>query len=269
MAENNLDKYYENYAGLSVDEYVKKYIYANPEEMARINSTVSIVPDDVETVLDVGAGHSVFLETLEMNRGIRGVGIEITDSKVEYGQKKGIDIRKGSAERLDFPDDSFDMVVSTEVIEHLPYGIYESALKEMRRVAKKYIIISVPYDEDRVFTECPYCASIFSPSFHMRVFCDRDMQHLFDQAVLIFLDKLGELYKVPWIFKFLKKIKKNETPIFFNCPVCGFNNADTKAGETIRGGKNIHFSEWLKLVIKKLFFLKNPKWYLAVYKITG
>ncbi|MBK8628516.1 MAG: hypothetical protein IPN86_24085 [Saprospiraceae bacterium] len=39
------------------------------------------------------------------------------------------------------------MALSSEVLEHLPEEIYNSTTKELSRISKKYILISVPNDE--------------------------------------------------------------------------------------------------------------------------
>ncbi|MDP3888447.1 MAG: class I SAM-dependent methyltransferase [bacterium] len=51
-----------------------------------------------------------------------------------------------SAERLPFPDKSFETIICIEVIEHLKKESVQKLLGEMERVAKKQIIISTPRD---------------------------------------------------------------------------------------------------------------------------
>ena len=63
--------YYENYSGLTVEEYVHKYIRSSPKEMNRIIETIDLVPNDVENVLDIGAGHGIFLEELDKIKKFR------------------------------------------------------------------------------------------------------------------------------------------------------------------------------------------------------
>lgn len=47
-------------------------------------------------------------------------------------------------EAIPFPDKSFDLVVACEVLEHTKNS--EEIVKEMSRVSKKWVIISVPYE---------------------------------------------------------------------------------------------------------------------------
>ena len=51
-------------------------------------------------------------------------------------------IKQGSVYELPYKDNSFDLVICTEVLEHLEEPA--KALKEILRVSKKYLIISVP-----------------------------------------------------------------------------------------------------------------------------
>ncbi len=51
----------------------------------------------------------------------------------------------GSVTNLPFPDNSFDVVLCFQVLEHLPFEDFEKALKEMRRVSKKNVLLSLPH----------------------------------------------------------------------------------------------------------------------------
>jgi ubiquinone/menaquinone biosynthesis C-methylase UbiE len=48
----------------------------------------------------------------------------------------------GKLPQIDYPDKSFDIVVATETLEHLDDP--EFLLREMKRVARKKVIVSVP-----------------------------------------------------------------------------------------------------------------------------
>ncbi len=63
----------------------------------------------------------------------------------KYG-KDNLSFRAGSVESLPFEDDSFDVVISYETIEHVTGEVQESFLKEIRRVLKPdgFLIMSTP-----------------------------------------------------------------------------------------------------------------------------
>lgn len=53
----------------------------------------------------------------------------------------------GSALKLPFPDNSYDICLFSDVLEHLPPRDRQKAIGESIRVAKKYVIISGPFGE--------------------------------------------------------------------------------------------------------------------------
>ena len=52
----------------------------------------------------------------------------------------------GDATTLPFPDDSFDLVLAIEVLEHVPGP--EAALSELARVCSGTFVASVPFSRD-------------------------------------------------------------------------------------------------------------------------
>lgn len=214
--------YYANYAGLSVDDYVARHIRGSASEMERMRRTVELVPLDVRSLLDVGAGHGVFLEELKAARDLDGVGIEITPAKVNYARSRGIDLRLGDASQLRFGDGAFDAVVSCEVLEHLPFGVYESALREFARVARRWVVLTVPFDEMRCFVQCPYCSAHVNPDYHFRSFPPGSMQGLLAGFRLERTLQLGAR-KQSWLHGMGKGLF-GRWPPFLVCPCCGFQS---------------------------------------------
>jgi len=97
-------------------------------------------------VLDLGCGPGNLLERLE---GGRVVGFDLSDyllaqARARVQGRAGFEVIKGDAERLPFPDGSFDRIVCSEVLEHVEKP--EQVLREMRRVARSgaRVVITVP-----------------------------------------------------------------------------------------------------------------------------
>lgn len=88
-------------------------------------------------VLEYGCGTGSYAFALA-DRGARVVGIDISNTAIEMAQARGYPrdnprFQLGNAEALDFPDQSFDVVVGTSIIHHLDVG---RAVKELRRVLR-------------------------------------------------------------------------------------------------------------------------------------
>lgn len=96
---------------------------------------------EVETFLDVGCGGCPeYYGLKERYDSIKYTGVDITPKLVAYNKSRGIDCVVGTATNLPFDDNSFDIVHSRHVTEHMKN--IEEPLLEFIRVAKKRILIS-------------------------------------------------------------------------------------------------------------------------------
>jgi len=84
-------------------------------------------------ILDVGCGTGA---NLEMLAGFgEAEGVDISDDALAFCHARGLtNVRKSTAEKLPFDDESFELVTALDVIEHLDDDV--AGLREMRRVLK-------------------------------------------------------------------------------------------------------------------------------------
>ncbi|THU03805.1 class I SAM-dependent methyltransferase [Lampropedia puyangensis] len=88
-----------------------------------------------ESVLEIGPGPGIFKSAAK----IFGVNVETLDLDPELNPD-----HVGSADAIPMPDHSFDVVCAFQVLEHMPFEISMKSLREMCRVAKKSVVISLP-----------------------------------------------------------------------------------------------------------------------------
>ena len=82
-----------------------------------------------QLVLDIGCGSSKVVQSIP-----HVVGLDIDLKKLRFLKKKNLQLVRGDIKALPFRGDLFDVVVCSEVIEHLPEGHFN--LDEIKRVIK-------------------------------------------------------------------------------------------------------------------------------------
>jgi len=88
-----------------------------------------------ENVLEIGIGHGFVSEYLKK------YGFEVTT--VDYKEKENLDVI-ANVVQLPFEEESFDVVVAFQILEHLPFEKFENILSELYYVCRDYVVISVP-----------------------------------------------------------------------------------------------------------------------------
>lgn len=88
------------------------------------------------TVLEVGVGTGVVRSVL-LAQGV-------TYQSLDIAEDLSPDII-GSVDAIPLPDNAVDVACAFEVLEHLPFDRFESAVKELARVARHGVVISLPH----------------------------------------------------------------------------------------------------------------------------
>ena len=131
------------------DNY-QKHTSKNPLKKFFISNFFNILLNQIKNLriqsfLDVGCGEGFTLNKLKENKiGKVHEGIDYSREAISLGKKAYPDlhISEGNIYNLKYKDNSFDLVICSEVLEHLEDP--QKALKELSRVSKKYILLSVP-----------------------------------------------------------------------------------------------------------------------------
>lgn len=91
-------------------------------------------------VLDLGCGEGEFLERLQADRQVRGLGLEIDPGKITRALARGLDIVEQDMDAgLDnFPDQSFDTVVMAHALQAVHYP--DRVVEEMLRIGRQGIV---------------------------------------------------------------------------------------------------------------------------------
>jgi len=160
-------------------------------EQNRIAETVSALPSTVKTVADVGAGDCAVANSLAAFRGdLKVVAVDISSTALTHARVPAV---RGSIETLPLRTACVDVVLACEVLEHLPEPIWRNSLAEIQRVAARYILVTVPNEEDLEsgMVYCPRCGHRFHKFLHVRSFSPMSLRELFPHFALVSVTEVG------------------------------------------------------------------------------
>ena len=90
-----------------------------------------------ESLLDVGCGTGFLIDLLAKQRSARYCGADLSDGMIRMAEEKrieGAEFTVSSADKLPYPDETFDIVTCSQSFHHYPYP--EQAMREAKRVLK-------------------------------------------------------------------------------------------------------------------------------------
>lgn len=94
-------------------------------------------------VLDVGCAKGYLVESFR-RLGVVAFGVDISEYALSCSQGKSRRyLAQASADGIPFPDNSFDLVVSTDVFEHLTVSQAEIAVAEISRVTSRFVYTNI------------------------------------------------------------------------------------------------------------------------------
>jgi len=98
---------------------------------------------DCNTVLDLGCGYNSQIQHCNIPFSL---GVELFEPYLQESKKKGIhnQYTKADIRKVEFKPKSFDVILCSEVLEHLTKEEGYKLIKKMERWAKKKIIITMP-----------------------------------------------------------------------------------------------------------------------------
>ena len=216
------------------------------------------IPHDANDLLDVGCGDAVATNRLPQ-RG-RVVGVDFSVVALSRAQTLAV---CASLDALCFPDASFDLVLATEVLEHLTTPVLDHAVREMARVARKYCIISVPNRERLRFARvtCPMCTSSLHVWGHLQSYTPDRLATLIPGFKAVTIEEVGDVRIVfpDWLMN-LRRFVGGEIrlPASRACPICGYvRDAAVARPQASRPSR---LRQALSIVATK-----RPTWLIATY----
>jgi ubiquinone/menaquinone biosynthesis C-methylase UbiE len=164
--------------------------YADHTLEGRHRIAMKWIDDQVESLLDAGCSYG-YATRYYATKATKTVGIELDDQLFAVGVLKypSIEFVQSSVDDTPFPDNSFDCIVMTDVLEHVPDT--QRALNELHRLLRPggSVIITTPHKG---------LFSLFDPSnygYYLQRYC-------------------APLYKI--LYKSIRLIKEGQIPQSYN-----------------------------------------------------
>lgn len=251
--------YYEGAHLWAADRY-------SPSEHRRVDWVLSRMAPGVRTLADIGCGNGICCNrAAESGRFARVVGVDRSLAALEH---VSCEQRVSDIADLPFEDGEFDACVCLEVLEHLPQEVYRSALRELARISRKQIIITVPFRErlQQKFVSCPSCQTKFHPFLHVRSFEAPQLASLFEEHGFTCEQveplALGRSYVGAPLARSVARLLIGKERSFGEavCPACGYRRSSSP------GSKGASRGSSLKTFARKVWpTLLHKKWAGAVY----
>lgn len=121
-------------------------------------------------VLDVGCGMGFYSEYLA-NKGFDVTAIDTEKQLIPEKSK----FKLANAENLPFEDESFDTILLFDILEHIND---QKILKEIHRVCKKRVILSVPNKDDSFLPKYNLTFKHYKDKTHRREYTQREIKEL-------------------------------------------------------------------------------------------
>lgn len=146
-------------------------------QVDRMRRTLALLPDETGSLVDVGIGEGTWLELLARERPrLRLAALDLSrrrlaDLHVLHADGSEVAKHFGDVAAMPLENASVDVVTLLEVVEHV--ADWQAAVREALRVARKRVLITVPYREELMDTICVHCHRTTPLWGHLHTFDER------------------------------------------------------------------------------------------------
>lgn len=236
-------------------------------EADRAALTIARMPPEARSVLDVGCGNGVVTDRIEAAGLVVGVDRSFEALRWVSAKRCLADVQS-----LPFADAAFDLVLATEVLEHLPIAAYKAGLREVTRVAARYVLLSVPWCEDLLAGQvvCPECQCRFHASYHVRRFTEADLQSLFDGVgpfAMVHAEAICPVRQFIGLGRLRRLLTRHAARFsgYAVCPQCGHRDPSMPVESRLAGSSP--FAARLRAAAKRIWPKRSaPRWWLVLYE---
>ena len=224
----------------------------------KLSAVQQLIPRDVRTILDAGCGNGAITNALQKDYDI--VGLDISEAALRHVTAPKM---RGSVTQLPFEDGQFDLCMCHEVLEHLSPQEQDQAIKELKRCAASYLMISVPYKEKlrQHYAKCAGCGCEFHVYAHLQSYDQDKLNALLEpeyQAAETQIMGPQQLRNPDWLTTFRQRVLGQwfHPDFCLTCPRCDSENFVYKSNLLTK----------LTNALSRLISSRKPYWLLVLYR---
>jgi len=214
---------------------------------------------NVVSVLDIGGGTTSYMNHLSGK--YETTVLDISEESVSNINSKNKILCRFPGANI---QGKYDVVSALEVLEHISQADYEESLREIKRLSKRFVVISAPFMQDLsgAYVLCKKCNTEFQCEGHYKSFnmnkIRRLQKHFGKLIKLYFIGKKEENYVVYYAMTNIKHLVRRILqksiksmyckPPFTKCPECNneiFNEYEIYLTNKKDKSKYLYW-DWLK-----------------------
>ncbi|MBB5390943.1 ubiquinone/menaquinone biosynthesis C-methylase UbiE [Herbaspirillum sp. SJZ102] len=173
--------------GSTAAAYLTSAVHAQGADLQELAQIAAAIPDARVLDLGCGGGHASFAVAPVVQKVIAyDLSAQMLDVVASAAQERGLDnlaVRQGSADKLDFPDASFDLVCTRFSVHH--WRNVPQALREVLRVLKpggRFIVIDTAAPADVLADTYVQAIELLRDTSHVRNISLNSWRKLLGQA---------------------------------------------------------------------------------------
>jgi 2-polyprenyl-3-methyl-5-hydroxy-6-metoxy-1,4-benzoquinol methylase len=184
-------------------------LYLFPTEKTEVDFSVMYLHSKMRgKLLDVGCGNGWFLKKMK-NLKWDVMGVDFDSAAVDFCTSQGLDVKFGSLQSQNYPENHFDVITINHVIEHVHDPL--ELVKECKRILKKngLLIIETPNTQSwlhkYVFKENWFP---LEPPRHLLIFNPKNLENLVRKAGFENINSKSTSRNDSWVYAVSRLIKK-------------------------------------------------------------
>lgn len=139
----------------------------SPIMAGKLQTLNEMIPPSTKRILDLGCGNGLITNRLSGKFDV--IGLDWSQPALRHLTTPSV---CASSAAMPLARGRFDMILCSELLEHISEESWLQTLDEIKRLAPRYLLLSVPNNENIHTNEvrCPGCGAVFNVSHHYRSF---------------------------------------------------------------------------------------------------